>query len=239
MTQKVCASAQNPATNSPARLLNTYVHYRSSCGQQPNAWSAAFCNCLTQHSQSCLVTMLAPHRLCLLVQGLQAVKYLYAELCSLRSANKTTNDSPHSQSGAAALCGLAACLLQMCSTTMQAHDSIEHSEDGKQCWASCAESVMDSCTQLVKQSPACARAMVTVPGTLCCALLCCAMLCQVLCAVLCYAVPGILCCAVLRYATLRAALCCFALCCAVLTLPTAHGSCQYKTQASQRSLAKG
>ncbi|KAL0020037.1 hypothetical protein WJX77_006418 [Trebouxia sp. C0004] len=99
-----------------------------------------------------------------LTKGWQAVKCLYVQLCSLASTNKSTSNSPHSKSGAAGLCGLAACLLQICLTTVQSHDSGEHGEDVKQCWSSCAESAMDSCTQLVKQSPACAKAIVTMPG---------------------------------------------------------------------------
>ncbi len=202
-----------------------------------------------QHSQSCLVSMLAPHNFCLLVQGLQAVKCLYADLCSLAAVNKPTNDSPHSKAGAAGLCGLAACLLQISSPTVQAHDSGWYGKDIKQCWASCAESVLDSCTQLVKQSPACAKAMVTVPGNLRCAMLCCVALCTELCcfalccsmlccftlcccmlgcAVLCCAV---LCCAVLCCAVLCCAvLCCAVLCCAVLTLPATHSPCLYCTK---------
>lgn len=121
-----------------------------------------------QHSQSCPVSMLAPHNFCLLVQGFQAVKCLCADLCSLEAANRSTSYSPHSKLGAAGLCGLAACLLQISRPTVQGHDSGDYGEGVKQCWASCAESVLDSCTQLVKQSPACARAMVTVPGNLLC-----------------------------------------------------------------------
>ncbi|DBB11399.1 TPA: hypothetical protein ACH3X3_006816 [Trebouxia sp. C0006] len=102
-----------------------------------------------------------------LTKGFQAVKCLCADLCSLEAANRanrSTSYSPHSKLGAAGLCGLAACLLQISRPTVQGHDSGDYGEGVKQCWASCAESVLDSCTQLVKQSPACARAMVTVPG---------------------------------------------------------------------------
>ena len=168
-----------------------------------------------QHSQSCPVSMLVPHRFCLLAQGLQAVSCLYSQLCSLAPANKSTSDSPHSKSGGAGLCGLAACLLQISRPTVQMHDSGEYGEDVKQCWASCAESVLDSCTQLVKQSPACARAMVAVQGNLCCAMLCCAALrCALHCVVLRCAV---VCCAVLHCAVVCwAVLCCAVLCCAVL-----------------------
>ncbi len=241
--EKVCASAHKPAAKSPTRLLNAHARYRSSCGQLPNAWSAAFCNCMLQHSQNCPVSMLAPHNFCLLVQGFQAVNRLYADLCSLAAANKSTSDSPHSKPGAAGLCGLAACLLQISSPTVQRHDSGWYGEGDKQCWASCAESVLDSCTQLVKQSPACARAMVTVPGNLCCAMLFYAVLCcsALHCALNCVGLrSAVLCCAVLRCAIVCwAALCCAVLCCAMLTVPTTRSPCLYETQASHRGLAKG
>ncbi|KAL0048469.1 hypothetical protein WJX82_004043 [Trebouxia sp. C0006] len=80
-----------------------------------------------------LVTLLGESHesLSFLTKGFQAVKCLCADLCSLEAANRanrSTSYSPHSKLGAAGLCGLAACLLQISRPTVQGHDSGDYGE---------------------------------------------------------------------------------------------------------------
>ncbi len=98
------------------------------------------------------------------LQGLPAVARYYAELCSQVPTEKSLSERIQNKIWSASFQGLGACFTQICSDTALVYSSNGSADGVVQCWLLCAESMMGSCTELIKRSPACARAVIPLPG---------------------------------------------------------------------------
>ena len=111
------------------------------------------------------------------LQSLLAVSGFYAELCSHVPMDRLQTEAAQTLIWAGRSdppSGLGVCLTQICSITAQTCSNGSN-EDAIQDWLSCAESMMATCVEMVKVSPACGRAVVPLSGghVLCCVLCLC------------------------------------------------------------------